>query len=96
MKLTEERLEIAMEMLEGCAPEGFEEVAMRAFGPGTAWDRHNDVVCECGWCCECQDHDCMPFAPPLLIALAELYFRMKGWSMTPWPLESAYLEGLPF
>lgn len=96
MKLTEEKLEAVLEMLEGCAPEGFEEAALRAFGPGTAWDRHNDVVCECGRCWDCDDPDCMPFAPPLLIALAELYFRMKGWEMSPWPLERAYLDGLPF
>lgn len=96
MKLTNERLEAVLEMLEGYAPEGFEVAAMAAFGPGTAWDRHNEVVCKCSRCCDCDDPDCMPFAPPLLIALAELYFRMKGWEMSPWPLESAYLDGLPF
>lgn len=96
MKLTKETLDSIIETMEWRVPEGYEEAAMRAFGPGTAWDRHNDVVCECGWCGDCDDPDCMLFAPPLFEALAELYFWMNGVEIKPSPLELSYYDGLPF
>lgn len=32
----------------------------------------------------------------MLIALAELHFRMKGWETSPWLLEGAYFNGIRF
>ena len=97
MKLTKKTLDSIVETMEWRVPKGYEEAAMAAFGPNTAWERANDVVCTGGKrCSECDDPDCMPFAPPLFDALAELYFRMNGAEIKLSPLESSYYDGLPF
>ena len=82
MILTKTRLRAVVELMEGEAPEGFAEMAMADYGPGSTWALGDKAKCPPDtWCEHCEVEHCNMSAPPLFELLARDYFSAKGYDV---------------